>query len=77
MCVCPIYPSESAVMDEVVELTARRLVDVNKRMEAGRCGQLCYYCTPAKCLQVIYINLEIREKQNKEPQAALQVRCRL
>ena len=59
VCVCPIFPPESAVMDEVVELAARWPLDINKRTNAGylgRCGQLCYYCTPAKSLQVTSIS---------------------
>ena len=46
---------------------------VNKRTNAGyhgRCGQLCYYCTPAKCLQATPILKLVKQ----EPQAALQVR---
>ena len=45
---------------------------VNKRTNAGyhgRCGQLCYYCTPAKCLQATPISKLVKQ----EPQAALQV----
>ena len=45
---------------------------VNKRTNAGyhwRCGQLCYYCTPAKCLQATPISNLVKQ----EPQAALQV----
>ena len=45
---------------------------VNKRANAGyhgRCGQLCYYCTPAKCLQATPISKLVKQ----EPQAALQV----
>ena len=46
---------------------------VNKRTNAGyhgRCGQLCYYCTPAKCLQATPILKLVKQ----EPLAALQVR---
>ena len=46
---------------------------VNKRTNAGyhgRCGRLCYYCTPAKCLQATPISKLVKQ----EPQAALQVR---
>ena len=46
---------------------------VNKRTNAGyhgRCGQLCYYCTPAKCLQATSISKLVKQ----EPQDALQVR---
>ena len=49
----PIYPSESVVTDEVVELAARWLVDIEKKNKnecryLGRCG---HCCTPGKCLQ--------------------------
>ena len=77
VCVCPICPSESAVTNEVVELAARWPVDVNKRMNAGICGQLCYYCTPAKCLQVTStLKLEKKriQQQRTITKAALQVR---
>ena len=73
MRVRPIYPSESAITDEVVELAVRWLVDINERTNAGyhgRCGQLCYYCTTAKCLQATSISKLVK---NNEPQAALQV----
>ena len=69
VCVCPIFfPSESAVTDEVVELAARWPVDVNKRTNAGylgRCGQLCYYCAPAKCLQVTSISKSVETKNHR------------
>ena len=64
MCVCPIYPSESVVTNEVVELAARWPVDVNKRMNAAICGQLCYYCIPANCLQVTSIS-KVEKKKRK------------
>ena len=68
VCVRPIYPLESAVTDEVVELAARWLVDINKRTNAGyhgRCGQLCYYCTTAKCLQATLISKLVKTKNHR------------
>ena len=56
-----------------MELTARWPVDINKRMNAGyhgKCGQLRYYCTPAKSLQVT----SITKLENKEPRGVLQIR---
>ena len=53
--------------NEVVELAARWPVDINKRTNAGICGQLCYYCTPAKYLQVTSI-LKLEKKKRKQQQ---------